>query len=55
MKAKTRVKAGKAKGRPVNTNETLLRDSGAGLKMKTRIKAGTRRPNHNETLLRDSR
>ena len=55
MKTKTRVKAGRANGRPVNHNETLLRDSGAGLKLKTRIKAGSKRPNHNETLLRDTR
>jgi hypothetical protein len=54
MKAKTKLAAGRAKGRPVNHNETLLRDSGTALKVKTQIKAGTKVRNHNETLLRDS-
>jgi hypothetical protein len=50
MKTKTRVRSG---GRRLNHNETLLCDSGTGLKVKTRVKAGGTRKNHNETLLRD--
>jgi hypothetical protein len=38
MKTKTNCKAG---GMPINHNETLVRDNGKNLKIKTALRAGT--------------
>ena len=56
MKTKTNCKAGKLAGwgGAGNHNETLVRDNGKGLKVKTNLKAGGVFQNHNETLVRDS-
>jgi hypothetical protein len=50
MQVKTNVKAG---GINMNHNQTLVRDSAKGLRVRTNLKAGGAL-NHNQTLVRDS-
>ena len=62
MKMKTNLKAGGRRigGTGTNYSQTLVRDNGAGLKVKTRLKSGIvyktsfMKPNHNQTLVRDN-
>jgi len=56
MRIKTKVRAG---GIALNHNETLVRDTAKGLKVKTGLKGGPKCItlqclNHNETLVRDN-